>query len=92
MITQIIIKEDRDLGISNNWGQPEPFQSAVKAQMFSHVPFEMINKLDPSIIIKQKFIQHIRRKWNNVPRFNFRLLDAHSIDMIQQFDKLKNNF
>lgn len=92
MITQIIIKEDRDLGISNNWGQPEPFQSAVKAQMFNPLPFDAIDDLSNQRIINSTFIKHIRQKWNNLPRLIFRALDAHTIVMIQELDKLKNNF
>lgn len=92
MITQIIIKEDRDLGISNNWGQPEPFQSAVKAQMFSHVPFEPIDDLTNRHIINRKLRNYIRNKWQNVPYMKIGTSEPVNNCLFTIFNKSKINF
>jgi len=92
MITQIIINEHRDLGISNNWGQPEPFQSAVKIQMFSPLPFEAIDALTNRHIINRKLRNYVRNKWQNVPYMKIVTSEPVNDYLFTIFNKPKNNF
>lgn len=88
MITQIIINEAVDLGMTNNWGQPEPFQDDVRKQIFGNVPYEYIDKR----LSYRKMRNHMRNEWRSVPMFSLRLVDQMLLAMLPKFDNLKNNF
>ena len=66
MITQIIINEDKDLHISNNYGDVEPFNSALKVQIFYPV-YQTVNGLDNRLISRRLLRNHIRKYWHNLP-------------------------
>lgn len=71
MITQIIINEQRDLGISNNNGDVEPFNSALKAQLFHYLDLITSDGIDPKLKAKRKIKTHIRKQWNYLPYNKF---------------------
>ena len=66
MITQVIINEDKDLRISNNYGDVEPFNSALKVQIFYPV-YQTVNGLDNRLISRRLLRNHIRKYWHNLP-------------------------
>ena len=75
MITQILIKEDKDLAISNNYGDTEPFNSAIKAQLFSNFEYQALTGLDNQLIVKRKLRNHTRKYWQNLPFFKFSITE-----------------
>ena len=91
MITQIIINEDKDIHISNNYGDIEPFNSALKTQMFYPV-YQTVNGLDNRLISKRLLRNHIRKYWHNLPynKTNIKWVVDEYIFAI--FNKPKNIF
>jgi hypothetical protein len=96
MITQIIIKEDQDFGISNNYGDVEPFNSALKAQLFNHVSLidymSSLNGFDTSLAKKRLLKNHIRKYWNNLPYQKFIIRNTVTEFLFHIFNKPKNIF
>lgn len=91
MITQIIINEDKDLHISNNYGDVEPFNSALKVQIFYPV-YQTVNGLDNRLISRRLLRNHIRKYWHNLPynKTNIKWVVDEYIFAI--FNKPKNIF
>ena len=91
MITQIIINEDKDIHISNNYGDIEPFNSALKTQMFYPV-YQTVNGLDNRLISRRLLRNHIRKYWHNLPynKTNIKWVVDEYIFAI--FNKPKNIF
>lgn len=91
MITQIIINEDKDLHIFNNYGDVEPFNSALKVQIFYPV-YQTVNGLDNRLISRRLLRNHIRKYWHNLPynKTNIKWVVDEYIFAI--FNKPKNIF
>lgn len=91
MITQIIINEDKDIHISNNYGDVEPFNSALKVQIFYPV-YQTVNGLDNRLISRRLLRNHIRKYWHNLPynKTNIKWVVDEYIFAI--FNKPKNIF
>lgn len=75
MITQIIINEDKDFSITNNYGDVEPFNSALKTQLFNikaMIDFmDSLNGFDESLAKKRLLRNHTRKYWNYLPYNKF---------------------
>lgn len=95
MITQIIINEDKDFSISNNYGLPEPFNSALIVQIFNIKPtIELINSLGISgtLVRKRVLKNYTRTRWNNLPYNKFLIPNAVGGYLFDIFNKPKNIF
>ena len=91
MITQIIINEDKDIHISNNYGDIEPFNSALKTQMFYPV-YQTVNGLDNRLISKRLLRNHIRKYWNNLPYLTIMAREPVNTYLFECFNNHKNIF
>ena len=91
MITQIIINEDKDIHISNNYGDIEPFNSALKAQMFYPV-CQTVNGLDNRLISRRLLRNHIRKYWHNLPYNKTNIKWVVDEYLFAIFNKPKNIF
>ena len=91
MITQIIINEDKDLHISNNYGDVEPFNSALKVQIFYPV-YQTVNGLDNRLISKRLLRNHIRKYWNNLPYLKIMAREPVNTYLFECFNNHKNIF
>ena len=100
MITQIIINEDKDLHISNNYGDVEPFNSALKIQMFYPV-YQAINGLDNQLISRRLLRNHTSRRllrnhtrkyWHNLPYNKTNIKWVVNEYLFSIFNKPKNIF
>ena len=101
MITQIIINEDKDIHISNNYGDIEPFNSALKTQMFYPV-YQTVNGLDNRLIsrrllsnrlISRRLLRnHIRKYWHNLPYNKTNIKWVVDEYLFAIFNKPKNIF
>ena len=91
MITQIIINEDKDLHISNNYGDVEPFNSALKVQMFYPV-YQAITGLDNQLISTRLLKNYTRTRWNNLPYNKFLIPNAVGMYLHKIFSNPKNIF
>ena len=91
MITQIIINEDKDLHISNNYGDVEPFNSALKVQIFYPV-YQTVNGLDNRLISRRLLRNHIRKYWHNLPYNKTNIKWVVDEYLFAIFNKPKNIF
>lgn len=91
MITQILIKKDKDFSISNNYGDVEPFNSDLKAQLFQ-LKYEAVDGLSNELIIKRLLRIHTRKYWNNLPYTKFLIPNAVGGYLFGIFNKPKNIF
>lgn len=95
MITQILIKEDKDFSISNNYGDVEPFNSALIAQIFNvKAMTNFIDSLGLSgrIVRKRVLKNYTRIYWNNLPYTKFLIPNAVGGYLFGIFNKPKNIF
>lgn len=91
MITQIIINEDKDIHISNNYGDVEPFNSALKVQIFYPV-YQTVNGLDNRLISRRLLRNHIRKYWHNLPYNKTNIKWVVDEYLFAIFNKPKNIF
>lgn len=91
MITQIIINEDKDIHISNNYGDVEPFNSALKIQMFYPV-YQAITGLDNQLISRRLIRNHTRKYWHNLPYNKINIKWVVNEYLFSIFNKPKNIF
>lgn len=92
MITQILIKEDKDFSISNNYGDVEPFNSALKAQIFHYLDLITSDGIDPILKAKRNINYHTRKYWNNLPYTKFLIINSVSGYLFLNLNKPKNIF
>jgi hypothetical protein len=96
MITQILIKEDKDFSISNNYGDVEPFNSALIAQMLNikaTIAFiDSLNGFNESLAKKKLFKIYTRKYWNNLPYTKFLIPNTVMGCLFHMYNKPKNIF
>lgn len=92
MITQILIKKDKDFPISNNYGDVEPFNSALNSQIFHYLDLITSDGIDPILKAKRNIKNHTRKYWNNLPYTKFLIINAVSGYLFLNFNKPKNIF